>query len=156
MRSSGLLDSTIVIITGDHGQEFNENRKNYWGHGSNFSQWQLRVPLVLHYPNVKPEHFTHKTTHYDIAPTVMQRWLGVKNVTTDYSMGYDLNDTTDRYPHVVGDHVNYGFIFDDVIVRTYHLGNLSITDHNLNDLSRSAVDAKQLQKAIEKKNMFYR
>ena len=45
VRNSNLLDNTVIIITGDHGQEFNENKKNYWGHGSNFSDWQIKVPL---------------------------------------------------------------------------------------------------------------
>lgn len=44
-----LLDHTVVMITGDHGQEFNDYGKNYWGHGSNFGDYQLRVPMVVHW-----------------------------------------------------------------------------------------------------------
>jgi len=157
VQNSGLMDNTVVIITGDHGQEFNENRKNYWGHGSNFSRWQLHVPLIVYYPGLEPrKQFPHMTTHYDIAPTLMQRYLGVENPTTDYSMGYELCDTTNRFPHVVGDHVNYGFVFEDIIVRTDHLGRMTVTDKSMNDLPRNAVNIKELQKGIEKKNMFYK
>lgn len=35
LEHKGLLDNSILVITGDHSQEFNENKKNYWGHGSN-------------------------------------------------------------------------------------------------------------------------
>jgi len=80
----------------------------------------------------------------------------VENPTLDYSMGYDLYDFSDRLPHVVGDHVNYGFVFENTIVRTNHLGSMMVTDKEMNDLPRSAVDIRELQKAIEKKNMFYR
>lgn len=157
VQNSGLMDNTVILITGDHGQEFNENGKNYWGHGSNYSQWQIRIPLIMYYPGIEHgKHFSHMTTHYDIAPTLMKRYLGVENPTADYSMGYDIYDTADRYPHVVGDHVNYGFVFENTIVRTNHLGTVSVTDKNLNDLPRNAVNVKDLQKAIEKKNMFYK
>ena len=85
----------------------------------------------------------------------MKRYLGVENPTADYSMGYDFYDTANRFPHVVGDHVNYGFVFENIIVTTNHIGSMLVTDKDLNDLPRSSVDVKELQKAIEKKNMFY-
>lgn len=157
LTEKGVMDKTIIVITGDHGQEFNENKKNYWGHNGNFSEWQTRVPLVIYYPGIEGgKVYSHQTTHYDIAPTVMRQFLGIKNPASDYTMGADLLDTTSRYPHIIGDHVNYGFIFENAIVKTNHLGTLEITDKQLNPISRSAFNASQLQKAIEKKNMFYK
>ena len=157
VRNSGLMDNTVIIITGDHGQEFNENKKNYWGHGSNFSDWQIKVPLIVYHPGIEAgKHFSHITTHYDIVPTLMKHYLGVKNTTTDYSMGYDFYDPTNRYPHVVGDRVNYGFVFENMIIRTNHLGSMMVMDKDLNDLPRNKVDVGELLKAIEKKNMFYK
>lgn len=157
VQNSGLMDNTVVMITGDHGQEFNENKQNYWGHGSNFSRWQIHVPLIMYYPGMEScKQFSHMTTHYDIAPTLMKRYLGVENPTTDYSMGYELCDTTNRYPHVVGDHVNYGFVLEDMIIRTNHLGSMMITDKNMNIIPRNSLNIKKLQKGIEKKNMFYK
>nr|WP_237729042.1 sulfatase-like hydrolase/transferase [Vibrio fluvialis] len=35
VEAQGGLENTIIVITSDHGQEFNDNHKNYWGHGSN-------------------------------------------------------------------------------------------------------------------------
>jgi len=151
------MDNTVIIITADHGQEFNENQKNYWGHGGNFSKWQIHVPMVLYYPGIEQgNRFSHMTTHYDIAPTLMKRYLGIKNPSTDFSMGYDLYDTTSRYPHIVSDHITYGFVFENSIASTTHLGTILVTDHALNALPRSAIEIKELQKAIEKKNIFYK
>ncbi|WP_306686870.1 sulfatase-like hydrolase/transferase [Candidatus Coxiella mudrowiae] len=31
LKGHQLLKNTIVIITADHGEEFNENHQNYWG-----------------------------------------------------------------------------------------------------------------------------
>jgi arylsulfatase A-like enzyme len=47
-----LLDSTLVVVTGDHGEEFLEAGR--WGHNSAFSEPQIRVPFVLHAPGGAP------------------------------------------------------------------------------------------------------
>lgn len=87
LEKNGLLDSTIVILTGDHGEEFME--KGRWGHSSDFTDEQTRVPLVLRAPGRKPEVVDRLTSHLDIAPTVMTL-LGVTNPPADYSLGFDL------------------------------------------------------------------
>lgn len=85
-----LLKNTIVIITSDHGQEFNDNQQNYWGHTSNYSRFQLQVPLYIYWPDKKGSVIKNKTTHYDIAPTLLKHALGCTNNFTDYSIGQDL------------------------------------------------------------------
>jgi membrane-anchored protein YejM (alkaline phosphatase superfamily) len=87
LQARGLFDSTIVLFTGDHGEEFLE--KGRWGHNNQFSEEQTRVPLILHVPGKKPEERTDMTSHLDIAPTVLGL-LGVKNPPADYSLGFDL------------------------------------------------------------------
>jgi membrane-anchored protein YejM (alkaline phosphatase superfamily) len=39
-----------VIVTSDHGEEFNDTGKNYWGHNGNFSPYQVAVPLLVRGP----------------------------------------------------------------------------------------------------------
>ena len=48
LDASGELDNTIVVVTGDHGEEFLEHGR--WGHGSAFIDEQMRVPLVMRIP----------------------------------------------------------------------------------------------------------
>lgn len=158
LETKGLLENTIIIITGDHGQEFNENKKNYWGHSSNFSRWQIQVPFIFYYPGLEEEgkEFSHMTTHYDIAPTIMSQFLGIENPASDYSSGHSVYDSTTRYPHPVGDHINYGFIFEDMIVRTNHFGTLEITDRNLNLLKPNALKPSDIHEALTIKNRFYK
>jgi len=93
-----LLDSTIVVVTGDHGEEFME--KGRWGHGSGFSEEQTRVPLVLWIPGEKPAVIDRMTSHLDIAPTLLRR-LGVTNPQSDYSLGFDLLEGPARSGTVV-------------------------------------------------------
>lgn len=87
LEANGLMDSTIVIITADHGEEFME--KGRWGHGSTFSEEQIHVPLILWVPGQPPREVARMTSHVDIAPTLL-RLLGVTNPPSDYSLGIDL------------------------------------------------------------------
>nr|WP_086938123.1 DUF3413 domain-containing protein [Thaumasiovibrio occultus] len=42
------LPRTLIILTSNHGIEFNETGN--WGAGTNFSQYQIQVPLLVHLP----------------------------------------------------------------------------------------------------------
>ena len=79
IEKRGLDKNTLIFITGDHGQEFNENHKNYWGHGSNYTYPQIHIPLIVHQPKQSNKIFAHRTTHYDISTTILQDVLGVTN-----------------------------------------------------------------------------
>ena len=147
--------NTAIIITGDHAQEFNENKKNFWGHNGNFSRHQSMVPLICHFPNEKAGKFKHRTTHYDIVPTVMSRYMGVKNPTEDYSSGHDLQDKQSRDWHVVGSELNYAFIVEgDTIIEKTAEGGVIITDNKLNPAPGYHIDQKKFTEAIKKLNHF--
>lgn len=153
----GLLKNTVIVITGDHGQEFNENHKNYWGHGSNYSKWQTKVPFFIHMPGQKEvRYFDHMTTHFDVSATILNQFLGVKNPYSDYTVGTSLYDTISRYPHIVGSDVNYGFLFENKIVQTNHLGTLEVYDTDMNELPENSISAKEASSAIKRKNHFYK
>ena len=112
-REAATGRKALVILSGDHGQEFNENLHNYWGHSSNFSKAQIRVPLVVRFPGGDDagKVLGHRTTHYDVVPTIMGRYLGVENEPEVYSLGYDLTDSVaDRRWHIAGANLNYAFV----------------------------------------------
>lgn len=152
-----LLDNTIVLITADHGQEFNENKKNYWGHTSNYSDWQLKVPLILYEPNKEGgQVYNHMTTHYDLTPTLMSRHFGVTNPMGDYSIGYDLDSLDCRFPILVGSSKRFGFVFEDLIITTNEVGKTTLTDRQLNPVGREKLDIVKLKEAMRLKNKFYK
>ncbi|RPE81404.1 DUF3413 domain-containing protein [Vulcaniibacterium tengchongense] len=90
LEETALADDTIVAITGDHGEEFNDLGLNYWGHNGNFSDWQLRTPLVLRWPGRPPQAVARITSHEDLVPTLMRHAFGCTNDSGDYSTGHDL------------------------------------------------------------------
>lgn len=157
LESEGLLDNTVVVITGDHSQEFNENKKNFWGHNGNFSVHQIGVPLVVHEPKTEAHVYDHRTTHYDIVPTLMQRYLGVKNPMDDYSLGHLLSDPVSRNWHVVGSNLNYAFIVEgDTILEKKAEGSLEVYDPKMNEIFNYKIDVPAFNKATERLNHFFR
>ena len=157
LEEKKLLDNTLVIITGDHGQEFNENHKNYGGHGSNYSPVQTHIPFLLYEPGEQPHTYHHRTTHYDFAPTLMNKVLGVTNPPSDYSMGHLITDTCPRNWHIVGDNLNYAFIVENhTILEKHPSGYIEISDSALNPLENYKIDNRKLNEAILSLNRFYK
>jgi len=102
LRARGLLERTVVVVTGDHGEEFNDNRLNYWGHNGNFSRYQTQVPLIVHWPGRGAREYTHRTSHLDVAPTLMTDLLGCTTPPDRYSQGRHLLQAGGRPFLVVG------------------------------------------------------
>jgi uncharacterized protein len=91
LRDRGMLDNTIVIITGDHGEEFFE--QGYFGHTSSFDDYETKTVFVVHMPGNRYKGMeVHKlTSHLDVVPTIMKT-LGYTNDPSDYSDGIPLFD----------------------------------------------------------------
>jgi membrane-anchored protein YejM (alkaline phosphatase superfamily) len=94
LKNSNELENTIVIITADHGLESDDNNQGMYGYRSNFTNCQTQVPFAMVLPKRFQQQFTTQknnlTTHYDIAPTLMNNFLGITNNILDYSIGSDL------------------------------------------------------------------
>lgn len=108
LESTGMLDKTVVLFSGDHGEEFME--KGHWGHGhsNTFPEEQVRVPLVLWLPGQAPAVVTHRTSHLQIAPTLLT-YLGVTQPARSYSSADTLDQTMPYF--VFGEYDHMG-IFD--------------------------------------------
>jgi len=89
LDKNGYLKNTIVMFTGDHGQEFYES--GFFGHTSAFSIQQSKVPFVMYIPNRQGQKMNYMTSHLDVVPTLMHI-LNYKNPYSDYSNGKDLFD----------------------------------------------------------------
>jgi arylsulfatase A-like enzyme/Flp pilus assembly protein TadD len=68
LGDSGGADSTVVVITGDHGQALGEHGEATHGYFAyNSALW---VPLIVAGPGVKPGRVDQNVCHVDIFPTV--------------------------------------------------------------------------------------
>lgn len=87
IKEKDLFKNTILVITGDHGEEFYE--EGYLGHTSSFDDYQTKVVFVLFHPDAKPAIVEETTSHIDLVPTIMES-LGVVSSPGDYSQGVSL------------------------------------------------------------------
>ncbi|WP_305810485.1 DUF3413 domain-containing protein [Photobacterium leiognathi] len=92
LKDKGVLNNTIVVIASNHGTEFNETGNNTWGSGSNYSKYQIKVPLIIHWPDHAAQEVTRLTSNLDVVPTVMESLLNVATAPSNYSSGVSLFD----------------------------------------------------------------
>lgn len=130
-------------ISADHGEEFNEDRDNFWGHNNNFKDYQIKIPLVIKWTQqVVGEQITQKTSVYDISTTLMQEVLGVINDTRTYSIGQNLFHLIPREYVLAGSYTENAIIEDERIIVIDALGMLHFKDKkykNSKDTSRKNV-----------------
>lgn len=74
----GLLENTVILLTGDHGESLGERggswpEGEYWLHGDDLYSPGIRVPLMLYDPRWVPEPrmLTAPLQHVDLMPTVL-------------------------------------------------------------------------------------
>jgi arylsulfatase A-like enzyme len=76
LKSQGLIDNSILIVSADHGEMF---QRGFWSHGGPYLyQPQIHIPLVIHLPGqVQGQRIGANVNHVDIAPTILDL-LGVR------------------------------------------------------------------------------
>jgi membrane-anchored protein YejM (alkaline phosphatase superfamily) len=156
LRISGDLENTLVVITGDHAQEINDNKQNYWGHGSNFSYAQVQVPFVLVGPDARNLAAQQAITdHQDLAPTIMEHYLGVTSPEREYSAGRNLfKTTTGRDWVIAGNFSGYALTGKKGILAVNAGGQYELlTPENRAD-TKNKLDAAQVQEAMEMMSRF--
>ncbi len=155
LKQKQLLDSTVVIVTSDHGQEFNDNKMNYWGHGSNFTPTQVHVPLVVHWPGKAKNTYEHRTSHSDISVTLMTDVFNTKTPSRDYSLGYQLTDTVRSDWTIAGSYVNYAILEKDRHIVTYQSGQYEILDQTARPSKDQALSPKLSMAVMDALSRYY-
>ena len=62
------MENTIIVVVGDHGEEFNEFGR--FAHSYSLKNVQTSTPFIMHIPNTKKTQF-NITSHADIMPTII-------------------------------------------------------------------------------------
>jgi len=136
LRERDLMRNTIIVVTGDHGEEFNDDGAGYWGHATNFTQYQTRVPLVLYVPGQPARRVSAVTMHVDIATTLIQQICGCGQDPREYSNGMNLLQPLPmERPVVASSYVNHAWILGDDAYAVYPM---YVQRYKLNDVNRPA------------------
>jgi membrane-anchored protein YejM (alkaline phosphatase superfamily) len=134
MEQTNAIENTLSIVTSDHGEEFNDKNKGYWGHGSNFTKYQTAVPLIVKKPQQsEPERVTELTGHIDIVPTILQTTINCQNPTSDYSSGFNLFDLPEqREGLIISSYKDKAYLIDEQIYAT----GLNIQSYSVEDINK--------------------
>lgn len=155
MEQQGLLENSVIVITGDHGQEFNDSRRNYWGHGSNFTRYQTGVPLILYSPTLPPAVHGHRTTHFDVIPTLLRDNFGCGEPFSTYSVGRSLFEAGGRDALVLSEYTDFAIAAADRIAVVRKQG-MQVFDAKHVAIPEGHLDPELIEKALEQKSRFYR
>ena len=161
IRDSGEIDNTVVIITGDHGQEMNDNKLNFWGHNSNFTDSQIKVPFaIVDGSNVnlpKNGYQSMMTSHLDFVPTMMHNYLGITNDVKHYSTGVDLYASPVKRPWLLSSNYSgYALIDQEKIVEVRATGEYQVLDKSNRQNSKLSINFNYVQQALTQMSVFNR
>ncbi len=72
LKQMGIYETTLLIVTADHGEAFGEHGTT--GHGRTLYDEELKVPLILHLPLrfTKPTAVTGQVRLIDLAPSLLE------------------------------------------------------------------------------------
>jgi len=72
LQERGLLERTILVIIGDHGQAFGQHHPNNFMHYRYSYNENLETPAILYQPALfRPKRVGFPTSHVDILPTLL-------------------------------------------------------------------------------------
>lgn len=156
LEKRGLADNTVIMISSDHGEEFNENGDGIQGHGSGYSRQQLGVPMLLAWPGLESRQFSHRTSHYDIVPTLMRRLLGCSNDPSDYSSGQDLYEGPQWDWLIAGSYYNYAVLEPGQITVTFPNGMYEVRGNDYRLLDDPVFNGEALEAVMRENTRFHK
>ena len=77
LNQADLAHNTIVIVTSDHGEAFEEHGYDF--HGRSVFEEEIRVPLVIRHPNIAPRRVTTPVGLVDLFATLDQMHGGAQS-----------------------------------------------------------------------------
>lgn len=155
LNQLNLTENTVVIITSNHGMEFNETKTNSWGSNSNYSQYQIKVPMVIHWPGKLAAQFKHRSSHLDLSVTILQDLMGVSSNPSDFSSGRNLFDETTRKWILAGDTRELALISGKETTVVDKFGNFKVYDENYHRLKHESPTLPVLLQGLTELQRFY-
>jgi membrane-anchored protein YejM (alkaline phosphatase superfamily) len=152
LERSDAFAHTLLMVTGDHGEEFCEN--GYWGHTGNFTREQVAVPLFVRGPGIAPGVEARPTSHLDIPATQLE-YLGADPAgRADWTLGESLFDPPARRRRVVASWTEVGVFSEVGLLRVprseAYAGGVSVWSHRWRPLEDQTAAFAALSGELER------
>jgi len=154
LRDRHLLDDTIVIITSDHGYEFDDNGLGYYGHASNFTPVQLHATLMMHWPGKPAAAIDYRTMHHDLPVTLLQDAFGCINPPGDYSVGQNLFSGHPWDWMMAGSYTEHAIVEPDRIIVLHPGGFIEVLGSDYRPVRDKALDLQVIRDSLEAQRRF--
>jgi membrane-anchored protein YejM (alkaline phosphatase superfamily) len=149
-----LLDRTVIVVTSDHGMEFDENGLGFTGHGTAFSELQMHTPLLIRWPGRPPERIARRTSHNDVAPTLVTGVFGCTNPPADYASGHSLFSGEQWEWLIAASYADYALIEPERVTIVYPAG-YEIRDRDYRLIEHPTLPRDSLRAALGEMSRFY-
>jgi len=146
LEKRGLLENTVVIITGDHGEEFFES--GYYGHTDAFTVQQCRTAFIARWPGRAPRTVKEVTQHFDISYTLFEL-LGFPEYGQRYTLGSSLLHPRPRESWTINGY-HSGSIYTRDRIITFNLEDKHRMDLELRDWSYKTLPPAQQKAELPK------
>ncbi|MDG2961838.1 DUF3413 domain-containing protein [Exercitatus varius] len=93
LQAQNQLENTAVIITSERGYVFRKMEKEQLEY---FASEAIKVPMIVSWKELNTGVENKLTSHIDVVPALMYNLFWVKNPNSDYTLGHNLFDHTQR------------------------------------------------------------
>ena len=155
INKQNLLKDTIVIMTSDHGYELDDYQTDYYGHSSNYSPAQTKVPMMMIWPGRDAKKYSSRSSHHDFAPTLMREILDCSNNYSDYSTGNNLFDEKPWRYLIAGSYDSFSVLTDQKIIVSYG-SYFEVRDQNYDLSEIEGSDYTDLEDAISDMSQYFK
>jgi membrane-anchored protein YejM (alkaline phosphatase superfamily) len=154
LERRNLLESTVVILTSDHGTEFNEHGHGFTGHGTSFSAYQVQTPFVLRWPGRPPARISRRTSHNDLAPTLLTELFGCANPPADYASGQSLFSDGQWEWVITLSHNDFALLEPHQVTIVYPSGS-EVRDQSYRLVQHPRLSRDKLRAAMQEMSRFF-
>lgn len=114
LEQKGMLENTLLVVMGDHGQAFGEVGRIDFGHGTSLYDYSLRVPFLIYNPKLFPVRVdcSQRFQPKDV-PTTLLYLLGLPHNLPQSINIFSKSDTDTIYLSNIFTDYKLGMIFDN-------------------------------------------
>ena len=111
------------------------------------------MPFLVHWPGRAGRTYEHRTSHYDVVPTLLRELAGCTNDPADYTVGQSLFEAGGREALLLANYNDYAIVLEDRIVAVYPYG-VEILDLDYRPIPNASIDAAVRLQALDQRSRF--
>jgi len=118
-------------------------------------EYQMHTPMLVRWPGRSPGRISRRTSHNDVAPTLMTELFGCTNPPSDYSSGHSLFSGIEWTWLIAASYRDFAVVEPDRVIVVLP-GGYEIRDRNYRLVSNPTLPREALRAAMQEMSRFYR